>query len=255
MISYEYYLRDENGKEYSKNTEDLIYRYFERNFESQIQSIYLTNIQTYFLENENLSIQALLDEYNYLTQASYLKYRNHEETYKTDLQDIGTSADTIYYHPTNLSDGTKFGYVIHTLISVDGLDDALTALEENAEIKDNPDLYEFEYNRIISEYLSDLKIAVRDENTGLISETETKTFNEVLAEYNEITKISDYETKLNEFIKFMFKYTGDASSSLVSGMPYVVGTNGYSTMEEAFTEEAELASPVYLNINLMNSLN
>ena len=239
LISYEYYLRDENGKEYSKNTEDLIYRYFERNFESQIQSIYLTNIQTYFLENENLSIQALLDEYNYLTQASYLKYRNHEETYKTDLQDIGTSADTIYYHPTNLSDGTKFGYVIHTLISVDGLDDALTALEENAEIKDNPDLYEREYNRIISEYLSDLKIAVRDENTGLISETETKTFNEVLAEYNEITKISDYETKLNEFIKFMFKYTGDASSSLVSGMPYVVGTNGYSTMDEAFTEEAE----------------
>ena len=239
LISYEYYLRDENGKEYSKNTEDLIYRYFERNFESQIQSIYLTNIQTYFLENENLSIQALLDEYNYLTQASYLKYRNHEETYKTDLQDIGTSADTIYYHPTNLSDGTKFGYVIHTLISVDGLDDALTALEENAEIKDNPDLYEHEYNRIISEYLSDLKIAVRDENTGLISETETKTFNEVLAEYNEITKISDYETKLNEFIKFMFKYTGDASSSLVSRMPYVVGTNGYSIMEEAFIEEAE----------------
>lgn len=239
LISYEYYLRDENGKEYSKNTEDLIYRYFERNFESQIQSIYLTNIQTYFLENENLSIQALLDEYNYLTQAGYLKYRNHEETYKTDLQDIGTSADTIYYHPTNLSDGTKFGYVIHTLINVDGLNDALTALEENAEIKDNPELYEREYNRIISEYLSDLKIAVRDENTGLISETETKTFNEVLAEYNEITKISDYETKLNEFIKFMFKYTGDASSSLVSGMPYVVGTNGYSTMEEAFTEEAE----------------
>lgn len=239
LISYEYYLRDKNGKEYSKNTEDLIYRYFERNFESQIQSIYLTNIQTYFLENENLSIQALLDEYNYLTQASYLKYRNHEETYKTDLQDIGTSPDTIYYHPTNLSDGTKFGYVIHTLISVDGLNDALTALEENAEIKDNPDLYEREYNRIISEYLSDLEISVRDENTGLISETETKTFNEVLAEYNEITKISDYETKLNEFVKFMFKYTGDASSSLVSRMPYVVGTNGYSTMEEAFIEEAE----------------
>ena len=37
----------------------------------------------------------------------------------------------------------------------------------------------------------------------------------------------------------MFKYTGDYESSLVSGMPYVVGTNGYSDMAEAFTEEAE----------------
>ena len=238
LREYEYYLRDENGKEYSKNTNDLIYRYFKRNFESQVQSIYLTNIQTYFLENENLSIEALLDEYDYLTQSSYLKYKNHEETYKTDMQDIGTAADTIYYHPTNLSDGTKFGYVIHTLINVDGLDDALSALEENTEIKENTELYEQEYDRIVSEYLSKLEIPVRDEETGLIT-SETKTFNEVLNEYSEITKITDYDLKLYEFIQFMFKYTGDDSSSLVSGMPYVVGTNGYSAMEEAFTEEAE----------------
>ena len=236
LRNYEYYLRDENGKAYSKDTDSLIYRYFERNFQSQIESTYLTNIQNYFLEHENLSIQALLDEYDYLTESSYLKYRNHEETYKTDLQEIGTGGDTIYYHPTSLSDGTKFGYVLHTLINVDGLDDALTALESDTEIKENPDLYEQRYNEIISEYLSDLSLPVRNPETGLIdSETD---FNTVLNEYSEITKISDYETKLNRFIEFMFKYTGDYESSLVSGMPYVVGTNGYSSMAEAFTEEA-----------------
>ncbi len=244
LINYEYYLRDENGNEYSKDTESLIYRYFERNFESQIQSIYLTNIQTHFLENENLSIQALLDEYNYLTEASYLEYRNFEESYKSDMQDIGTGADSIYYHPTNLSDGTQFGYFIHTLITVDGLDDALTALENNAELKEDPDAYEAEYNRIIAEYLSssNLQISVRDMDKnsstyGLMTD-ETVSFNTVLQEYNEITKITDYETKLNAFIQFMFKYTGDDSSSLVSGMPYVVGTNGYSSMDDAFTDEA-----------------
>ena len=236
LRSYEYYLRDENGKEYSKDTDSLIYRYFERNFQSQIESTYLTNIQTYFLENEDLSIQALIDEYNYLTESSYLKYKNHEETYKTDLQGIGTDADTIYYHPTNLNDGTKFGYVLHTLISVDGLDDALTALDSDAEIVANPDLYEQRYNEIITEYLSDLSVPVRNPETGLV-DSETN-FNTVLNEYSEITKISDYQTKLDKFIEFMFKYTGDYESSLVSGMPYVVGTNGYSDMAEAFTEEA-----------------
>ncbi len=237
LREYEYYLRDENGKEYSKDTDSLIYRYFERNFESQIEALYLTNIQTYFLENEDLSIQALIDEYLYLTESSYTKYVNHEETYKTDLQAIGTNADTMYYHPTNLSDGTKFGYVLHTLISVDGLDDALTALDSDAEILDNPDLYESKYNEIISEYLDNLEISVRNPETGLIDSTTD--FATVLNEYSEITKISDYEEKLNEFILFMFKYTGDYESSLVSGMPYVVGTNGYSKMAEAFTEEAE----------------
>ncbi len=237
LREYEYYLRDENGKEYSKDTDSLIYRYFERNFQSQIEAAYLTNIQTYFLENEDLSIQALIDEYLYLTESSYTKYVNHEETYKTDLQAIGTNADTMYYHPTNLSDGTKFGYVLHTLISVDGLDEALTALDSDTEIKDNPDLYESRYNAIISEYLGNLEISVRNPKTGLIDSTTD--FATVLQEYSEITKISDYETKLNEFVLFMFKYTGDYESSLVSGMPYVVGTNGYSQMAEAFTEEAE----------------
>ena len=239
LREYEYYLRDENGKEYSKDTDSLIYRYFERNFESQIEAAYLTNIQTYFLENEDLSIQALIDEYLYLTESSYTKYVNHEETYKTDLQAIGTNADTMYYHPTNLSDGTKFGYVLHTLISVDGLDEALTALDSDTEIKDNPDLYESRYNAIISEYLDNdnLEISVRNPKTGLIDSTTD--FATVLQEYSEITKISDYETKLDAFINFMFKYTGDYESSLVSGMPYVVGTNGYSQMAEAFTEEAE----------------
>lgn len=237
LREYEYYLRDENGKEYSKDTDSLIYRYFERNFESQIEAAYLTNIQTYFLENEDLSIQALIDEYLYLTESSYTKYVNHEETYKTDLQAIGTNADTMYYHPTNLSDGTKFGYVLHTLISVDGLDEALTALDSDTEIKDNPDLYESRYNAIISEYLGNLEISVRNPETGLTDSTTD--FATVLNEYSEITKISDYETKLDAFINFMFKYTGDYESSLVSGMPYVVGTNGYSQMAEAFTEEAE----------------
>ncbi|MBO5954630.1 MAG: hypothetical protein J6Q13_01530, partial [Clostridia bacterium] len=46
-----------------------------------------------------------------------------------------------------------------------------------------------------------------------------------------------YEEKMSAFIQFMFKYTGD-TATLSSGMPYVVGTNGYSAMVEEFNNEA-----------------
>ena len=42
---------------------------------------------------------------------------------------------------------------------------------------------------------------------------------------------------MSAFIQFMFKYTTD-TATLSQGMPYVVGTDGYSSMVEAFTNEA-----------------
>ena len=44
---------------------------------------------------------------------------------------------------------------------------------------------------------------------------------------------------MSAFVQFMFKYTGD-TATLQQGMPYVVGTNGFSAMVEEFNNEAIL---------------
>ena len=228
LINYEYYLRDENGNEYSKNKNDLIYRYFERTYDSQIQSQYLTNIRDYYLENENLSIQLLLDEFNRLYTNSYNSYVNRLDRYKNDIQDIGTSGDTVLYHPTDLGyeNGTKtqFGYFIHTLINLNSTQLAeLEMLKNNPEI--NPDS-EY-YKTTISNILSQSSIEYRGAKGTVAGST---TLANVMKEYENIDGLSD-------FIDFMFKYTGD-TATLSAGMPYVVGNNGYSGMKEAFTDEA-----------------
>ena len=237
LMDYEYYLRDTNGKEFSKNTNDLLSRFFKRTFDSEIKSLYLENVRTEFVRKpENLSIANLIEEYKILSAISYNQYKYDHDAYKTAMKDIGTKGDTILYHPTleDAADGkesTRFGYFIHTLINFsDAQKNKIKALEgEKDETKK-----ETQYNAIISETTA----KPRNSETGLIDEDAASVgLANIIAEYNEITAIGDYNEKMSKFIEFMFKYTGD-TGTLSAGMPYVVGTNGHSAMEEAFTNES-----------------
>lgn len=227
LIDYEYYLRDENGKKYNTANESLFDRYFKRTFENQIQSQYLENIRTYYLANEELSIDLLVQEYEYLATVNYNTYTDNIDTYKDKMKNIGTDGDTMLYHPET---DTQFGYFIHTLISFDSIKENLEKLEE---IKDK-DVYETEYNKLIAT----VSVKARNPETGLVDEnTEATSLSDILDEYNSIKNYSTYEEKMSAFINFMFKYTGD-TATLSAGMPYVVGTNGYSAMVEEFNNEA-----------------
>ena len=114
LMEYERYLRDENGKAYSKNTNDLLYRYFERNFDSQIKSQYLENVRVEYLKDEetSLSIDLLLDKFNEMYTISYNTYNNRESVYKDKMKNIGTDADSILYHPSIEEDDKEFGYFV-----------------------------------------------------------------------------------------------------------------------------------------------
>ena len=230
LIDYEYYLRDENGKKFSTNTESLFDRYFERTFKSQIQSQYLENIRIHYLKNETLNIDLLVEEYNYLATINYNTYNSNHNTYKDKMKNISTDGDSVLYHPVT---DTQFGYFIHTLISFDSIKDNLTLLEE---IKDK-DEYDTEYKKLISK----VSVKARNLETGLVDEdAESVSVEKVIQEYNEIkNNYSTNEERMSAFIQFMFKYTND-TATLSQGMPYVVGTNGYSSMVEEFTNEAIL---------------
>ena len=230
LINYEFYLRDNNGKKFDTATENLLTRYFERTFKSQIQSQYLANVRTEYLKNEELSISLLEEEYAYLANINYNKYYDNQEAYKNAMKDIGTNGDSILYHPET---DAQFGYFVHTLISFDSIKDNLKLLEEE---KDQ-DVYDAEYTNLIR----NLEITARDydsEEQTYTDGTNKVTLDNILKEYNNIkNSYSNYNERLSAFVQFMFKYTGD-TATLSSGMPYVVGTNGYSAMVEEFNNEA-----------------
>ncbi len=243
LIDYEYYLRDENNRPYNTVTNDLIYRYFERNFEAQVKSLYLSNIRVDYLKNEKLSISSLEEKFTQLMSANYETYVNHPKKYADAMKDIGTKADTMLYHPdladtSDTENATKFGYFAHVLLSFDEIQkNDIKELEESKKLGnyiDNEEAYELALKSIAS------RTMVKEKNldTGEELDQEAKSYQNIIDnEYSKIVNIADPETRLNEFIKFMFKYTGD-TATLSAGMPYVVGTNGYSAMETAFTEEA-----------------
>ena len=236
LIDGEKYLRDENGKAYNTVTKDLIKRYFKKTYNDKIKSLYLTNVRTNYLKNASgeLSITALLDKYVSLVRTGYNKYVNNIDSYKSAMKDAGTEADDILYHPI-LNDGengeadTKFGYFIHTLIKFS--DEQTTAIKNLEKAKDIYNLSDAQYRAQYDAIIAKTTATARNASTGLIDEdAEAVSLNEILAEYNTISS-------MDEFVTFMFKYTGD-TATLSQGMPYVVGTNGNSAMETAFTDEA-----------------
>jgi len=225
LMSYERYLLDSNGKHYNKVENDLIYRYFERNFEAQIKSQYLENVRIDYLENETLSIDLMMEKFDSLMTSSYNKYKNRQTVYKNKMKNIGTDGDSVLYHPAT-KDGTKFGYFIHTLINFS------ETQKTNIKGLDKDDInYSSDYSDIV---INQTSVDYRDDNGNVAGQTDLAT---VVKEYQKIYEMPDYNNKLNAFIKFMFQYTGD-TATLSSGMPYVVGTNGFSGMVEEFTDES-----------------
>lgn len=247
LISNERYLRDANGKEYNTVNKDLIKRYFKKAYDDKIKSLYLTNVRTNYLKNASseLSITALLDKYVSLVRTSYNKYANtandKDSTYKTAMKNASTNADDILYHPV-LNDSaiesegsnaaktdTKFGYFIHTLLKFN--DDQTTEIKNLDKAKSIYNLTDEQYRAQYDAIVAKTTAKARNAKTGLIdSDTKSISLNEVLDEYDTVDS-------LDEFVTFMFKYTED-TATLTQGMPYVVGTNGYSAMETAFTDEA-----------------
>ena len=223
LLDYERYLLNDNGKPFNKVEKDLINRYFERTFTSQIQGQYLENVRTEYLENETLSITAIMEKFDSKMVSSYSQYANRPSSYATAMKDIGTKGDTILYHP-NLED-TEFGYFIHTLLSFS--DEQKTAIKN----LDKDDIF---YNDDYAAIIAGTEVDYRGKDGKVAGKAKLA---DIVEEYQEITKLPDYNTKMDTFIQFMFTYTGD-TATLSAGMPYVVGTNGNSSMVEAFTNEA-----------------
>ena len=226
LISYERYLRDDNGNKYSTDTPSLIKRLIERVYESELESAYIEKLQNEYLKTANdLSIDKLLNKFESLLEADWAKYDNSLTDYYDYLKTIGSNAEMVYYTPTNAN--ATFGYFLHVLIPLDE-----TVIDEIDAEKELGIYSETGLKEKIESLIADETHQARGAD-GLLEEAEIRVA-DILKEYGETV----YD--LNSFMDFMFKYTSD-NATLTADMPYVIGYEGdteYSSMVEEFTDEA-----------------
>ena len=219
LINYEYYLR-EDGKRLSTNQEDLLYRFVERTYQSQLESAYITKVNTVYLKTETLSNESITNAFKAMYQSDYAKYANDVQAYNEKI--ISTDGDLIYYNPVSED---EFGYFLHVLLPLNNVEADLTWLKEHRHLYTDA-----EYIAKQQEYIDQIMCAertineVRDDETGEVLHEEgvvldsQKSVIDVLNEYRE--EVRD----LDSFKKFMFKYTTD-TATLTADMPYVIGYN------------------------------
>ncbi len=233
LINYEYYLRQQNPKQYNLSTDDLLYRFFKRNVDGQIQNQFITNLRNDYLSTHTNELKPteLLAEWKNTIEFNK-QYNTDQEGYKSKMRGISTDGDSVLYHPV-LDDCTQFGYFIHALLTSEEFTKEVERINE--EYPETDSEHKSARETALNSALSLIKIQARDVD-GNLAETKTD-LSTIIDEYNSIVAKSNMDVRISEFINFMFKYSSDPGL-LSGGMPYVVGTNGNSNMNEPFTLEA-----------------
>lgn len=238
LINYEYYLR-EDGKRLSTNQKDVLIRYIERTFTSELESAYISKVSNVYMQEEQLSNESIINAYKALYESDYARYNKDIDAYNDSIITTGSAeSELIYYNPNS---DAKFGYFLHVLLPFNNMENDLNWL------KDHKMMYtDEEYQALQLEYINQITCQQRTIKEEYVDDTlvyeegivldEQVAIKDVLQEYN--SKVTD----LNSFVEFMFKYSTD-TATLNADMPYVIGYNTvtdetYTTMVESFTNEA-----------------
>ncbi len=237
LINYEYYLR-EDGKKLSTSQKDLLFRYVERTYVSQLESAYITKVNNIYLLEEQLSNDSITNAYKALYQHNYAKYANDVDAYYKDI--ISTDGNLIYYHPTS---DAEFGYFLHVLLPFNNVENDLKWLKDHwQDLGYTIDEYKAEQMKLINQITCVQRTTEDVYEDGELVFEEGVTLDEQVSVVDALNEYEATVSDLNSFINFMFKYTTD-TATLTADMPYVIGYNTvtdeeYSSMVKNFTAEA-----------------
>jgi len=247
LINYEYYLR-QNGKPLSAKHQDVLFRFVQRSYESQLESAYITKVSNVYMQETQLSNESIINAFKALYQSDYAKYANDVDAYNSNI--ISTESDLIYYNPNG---NDEFGYFLHVLLPFNNVEDDLNRLKEHKDIYVSDEDYKAAQMDLVNQIMCAQRTTQDIYEDGELIFEEGITLDDqvlvtdVLNEYN--ANVND----LNSFIKFMFKYSTD-TATLTADMPYVIGynpetytgelgdddklTGAYTSMVNNFTREA-----------------
>lgn len=236
LINYEHYVR-KDGKKLSTNHEDVLYRFIEKAYVSQLENAYVTKVSNVYMQNTTLSNYSITETFKTLYERDYAKYANDNDAYNSKI--IGTDSDLIYYTPESEA---EFGYFLHVLLPFNNMEEDLKLLKEHRGDLYDDETYQQKQMELIQKITCKERTTeeVRDSKTGELINAEGEVLDKEVPIQTVLNQYNATVNDLNSFVNFMFRYTTD-TATLTADMPYIIGYEGeteYSSMVENFTDEA-----------------
>lgn len=253
-------LKNEDGRGLSKDESSVFERELQRIYDIIYKNFVTTKLYQYTIKDIDITEQEVLNYYVAKVKENYERYQENPDLFATEVMrsireanlygSYGSksfSIGDIFYVPD--IEETYF-MVYHIIVKfsdeqVDRINEAYKAWKDGTSSEE-------EYNKVLEEEKSKIRLNERDEEGTIIvksTDENAKTFDEMMAELQaELAEATTAYEKGDIFNKYLYKYTTDAGSLQIqkdyfggehtNWYGYVVGTEDKGSYLDEFVDEA-----------------
>ncbi len=253
-------LKNEDGRGLSKDESSVFERELKRIYDIIYKNFVTTKLYQYTIKDIDITEQEILNYYVAKVKETYERYQENPDLFATEVMksirdanlygSYGSksfSIEDVLYVPD--VEETYF-MVYHIIVKfsdeqVDRINEAYKAYKDGTSSEE-------EYNKVLEEEKSKIRLNERDEEGTIIvksTDDNAKTFDEMMAELQaELAEATTAYEKGDIFNKYLYKYTTDAGSLQIqkdyfggehtNWYGYVVGTEDKGSYLDEFVDEA-----------------
>lgn len=253
-------LKNEDGRGLSKDESSVFERELKRIYDIIYKNFVTTKLYLYTVKDIDITEQEILNYYVAKVKETYERYQENPDLFATEVMksirdanlygSYGSksfSIEDVLYVPD--VEETYF-MVYHIIVKfsdeqVDRINEAYKAWKDGTSSEE-------EYNKVLEEEKSKIRLNERDEEGTIIvksTDDNAKTFDEMMAELQaELAEATTAYEKGDIFNKYLYKYTTDAGSLQIqkdyfggehtNWYGYVVGTEDKGSYLDEFVDEA-----------------
>lgn len=253
-------LKNEDGRGLSKDESSVFERELKRIYDIIYKNFVTTKLYLYTVKDIDITEQEILNYYVAKVKETYERYQENPDLFATEVMksireanlygSYGSksfSIEDVLYVPD--VEETYF-MVYHIIVKfsdeqVDRINEAYKAWKDGTSSEE-------EYNKVVEEEKSKIRLNERDEEGTIIvksTDDNAKTFDEMMAELQaELAEATTAYEKGDIFNKYLYKYTTDAGSLQIqkdyfggehtNWYGYVVGTEDKGSYLDEFVDEA-----------------
>lgn len=253
-------LKNEDGRGLSKDESSVFERELKRIYDIIYKNFVTTKLYLYTVKDIDVTEQEILNYYVAKVKETYERYQENPDLFATEVMksireanlygSYGSksfSIEDVLYVPD--IEETYF-MVYHIIVKfsdeqVDRINEAYKAWKDGTSSEE-------EYNKVLEEEKSKIRLNERDEEGTIIvksTDDNAKTFDEMMAELQaELAEATTAYEKGDIFNKYLYKYTTDAGSLQIqkdyfggehtNWYGYVVGTEDKGSYLDEFVDEA-----------------
>ena len=253
-------LKNEDGRGLSKDESSVFERELKRIYDIIYKNFVTTKLYLYTVKDIDVTEQEILNYYVAKVKETYERYQENPDLFATEVMksireanlygSYGSksfSIEDVLYVP----DVEETYFIVYHIIvkfsdeQVDRINEAYKAWKDGTSSEE-------EYNKVLEEEKSKIRLNERDEEGTIIvksTDDNAKTFDEMMAELQaELAEATTAYEKGDIFNKYLYKYTTDAGSLQIqkdyfggehtNWYGYVVGTEDKGSYLDEFVDEA-----------------